>query len=202
VTVTVNWNVVLVVPLPGSTLPVKTVVPQENAAVGATNQGSTARSQPTAAIAAASRRRRPDESCRFVCMSGWPDRTGRPPRPALGPKGRNYRYVRTGPAARSSRRPRARRAIAPAVGAGAMLAFALSFDDLVITSFNAGAGSTTLPIYIYSSIKFGVTPQINAISTIIVAVVAVALLIGWRLGTFRSDAGRRIDDSEVEPAAA
>jgi ABC-type spermidine/putrescine transport system permease subunit II len=64
--------------------------------------------------------------------------------------------------------------IAPAVGAGAMLAFALSFDDLVITSFNAGVGSTTLPIYIYSSIKFGVTPQINAISTIIVAVVAVA----------------------------
>jgi putrescine transport system permease protein len=92
--------------------------------------------------------------------------------------------------------------IAPAVGAGAMLAFALSFDDLVITSFNAGVGSTTLPIYIYSSIKFGVTPQINAISTIIVAVVAVALLIGWRLGTFRSDEGRRIDDSEVEPAAA
>ena len=62
--------------------------------------------------------------------------------------------------------------IAPAVGAGAMLAFALSFDDLVVTAFNAGVGSTTLPIFIYSSIKFGVTPQINAISTIIVAVVA------------------------------
>jgi spermidine/putrescine transport system permease protein len=92
--------------------------------------------------------------------------------------------------------------IAPAVGAGAMLAFALSFDDLVITSFNAGVGSTTLPIYIYSSIKFGVTPQINAISTIIVAVVAIALLIGWRLGTFRSDEGRRIDDAEAEAAAA
>src|SRR6185312_14649180 len=90
--------------------------------------------------------------------------------------------------------------IAPAVGAGAMLAFALSFDDLVITSFNAGVGSTTLPIYIYSSIKFGVTPQINAISTIIVAVVAIALLIGWRLGTFRSDEGRRIDDAEAEAA--
>ena len=77
--------------------------------------------------------------------------------------------------------------IAPAVGAGAMLAFALSFDDLVVTAFNAGVGSTTLPIFIYSSIKFGVTPQINAISTIIVAVVAVALFIAWRLGTFRGD---------------
>jgi ABC-type spermidine/putrescine transport system permease subunit II len=86
--------------------------------------------------------------------------------------------------------------IAPAVGAGAMLAFALSFDDLVVTAFNAGVGSTTLPIFIYSSIKFGVTPQINAISTIIVAVVAVALFIGWRLGTFGGD-GRPVPLDEA-----
>jgi len=66
-----------------------------------------------------------------------------------------------------------------------MISFALSFDDLVVTSFNTGVGSTTLPIFIYSSIKFGVTPQINAISTIIVAVVSVALLVAWRLGAFR-----------------
>ena len=78
--------------------------------------------------------------------------------------------------------------LAPAIAAGAMLAFALSFDDLIVTSFNAGVGSTTLPIAIYSSIKFGVTPQINAISTIIVAVVAVALLVAWRLGAFRNAA--------------
>lgn len=76
--------------------------------------------------------------------------------------------------------------ILPAVLAGAMLAFALSFDNLVITSFNAGVGSTTLPMFIYSSIRFGVTPQINALSTIIVAVVSVALFIAWRLGTFRT----------------
>ena len=75
--------------------------------------------------------------------------------------------------------------IRPAIFAGAMLAFALSFDDVVVTSFNAGPGATTLPVAIYSAIKFGVTPQINAISTIIVAVVAIALLIGWRLGAFR-----------------
>jgi spermidine/putrescine transport system permease protein len=79
--------------------------------------------------------------------------------------------------------------ILPAVIAGAMLAFALSFDDLVVTSFNAGVGSTTLPIFIYSSIKFGVTPQINAISTIIVAVVSIALFIAWRLGAFRTERG-------------
>ena len=75
--------------------------------------------------------------------------------------------------------------ILPAILAGAMLAFALSFDDLVVTAFNAGPGATTLPVAIYSAIKFGVTPQINAISTIIVAVVAIALVIAWRLGAFR-----------------
>jgi spermidine/putrescine transport system permease protein len=77
--------------------------------------------------------------------------------------------------------------IAPAVAAGAMLAFALSFDDLVITSFNTGVGSTTLPVAIYSAIKLGVSPQINAISTIIVAVVSIALFIAWRLGAFRPE---------------
>ena len=58
--------------------------------------------------------------------------------------------------------------LAPAIAAGGMIAFALSFDDLVITSFNAGVGSSTLPLYIYSKIRFGVTPEINAVSTIIV----------------------------------
>lgn len=57
----------------------------------------------------------------------------------------------------------------------------------MVTSFNSGVGSTTLPIFIYSSIKFGVTPQINAISTILVAVVSIALFIAWRLGAFRTD---------------
>jgi spermidine/putrescine transport system permease protein len=87
--------------------------------------------------------------------------------------------------------------ILPAVLAGAMLAFALSFDDLVVTSFNAGVGSTTLPIFIYSSIKFGVTPQINAISTIIVAVVSIALFVAWRLGAFRTEPPGRVSE---EPA--
>ena len=76
--------------------------------------------------------------------------------------------------------------ILPAVIAGALLAFSLSFDDYVVTTFNSGVGSSTLPLYIYGQIKFGVTPQINAISTIIVAVIAIAILIAWRLGAFRS----------------
>ncbi len=78
--------------------------------------------------------------------------------------------------------------VAPGIAAGAMLAFALSFDDYVVTTFNAGVGSSTLPLYIYGRIKFGVTPEINAISTIIVAVTALALLIAWRLGRLRSPA--------------
>jgi spermidine/putrescine transport system permease protein len=91
--------------------------------------------------------------------------------------------------------------IAPAVAAGAMLAFALSFDDLVVTSFNTGVGSTTLPVAIYSAIKFGVTPQINAISSIIVAVVAVALFIAWRLGSFRGEPRALVDEPEDAAAA-
>ena len=76
----------------------------------------------------------------------------------------------------------------PAVAAGALLAFALSFDDLIITSFNAGVGSSTLPLYIYSRIRFGVTPEINAISTIIVVVgTAVVVLLATRIGARRGN---------------
>src|SRR6476620_8217506 len=87
--------------------------------------------------------------------------------------------------------------ILPAVFAGAMISFALSFDDLVLTSLNAGVGSTTLPIFIYTSIKLGVTPQINAISTIIVVVVSIALLIAWRLGAFRSEPAAKVVAEEA-----
>ena len=66
--------------------------------------------------------------------------------------------------------------IAPAVIAGFLLAFSLSLDDLVIANFTTGPGATTLPIRIYSQVKLGVKPEINAICTILVAVVAVAIL--------------------------
>ena len=92
--------------------------------------------------------------------------------------------------------------IAPAVAAGAMLAFALSFDDLVVTAFNAGVGSTTLPIYIYSAIKLGVSPQINAISTIIVAVVAIALFLAWRFGAFSGERAPVVAEDLEAPAPA
>lgn len=62
----------------------------------------------------------------------------------------------------------------PAVAAGWMLAFALSLDDLVIASFTTGPGATTLPIRIYSQVRLGVTPEINAVCTIMIAAVALA----------------------------
>jgi len=67
--------------------------------------------------------------------------------------------------------------IAPAVAAGWMLAFTLSLDDLVIASFTTGPGATTLPIRIYSEVRLGVKPEINAICTIMIAVVAAVLVV-------------------------
>ena len=76
--------------------------------------------------------------------------------------------------------------LAPAVAAGALISFALSFDDLIITSFNAGVGSTTLPLYIYSRIRFGVTPEINAISTIVVVTTGIVVLVATGVSTRRA----------------
>ncbi|MBT8459595.1 MAG: ABC transporter permease subunit [Boseongicola sp.] len=66
--------------------------------------------------------------------------------------------------------------IAPAVISGWLLAFTLSLDDLVIASFTAGPSSTTLPIKIFSSVRLGVSPEINALSTIIIAIVTLGVL--------------------------
>jgi putrescine transport system permease protein len=66
--------------------------------------------------------------------------------------------------------------IAPAVFAGWLLAFTLSLDDLVIASFASGPSSTTLPIKIYSSVRLGVSPEINALSTIMIVLVAIGVV--------------------------
>lgn len=67
--------------------------------------------------------------------------------------------------------------IAPAVIAGWMLAFTLSLDDLVIAQFNSGPGATTLPMKIFSQVRLGVTPEINAVCTILVAIVAIGVCV-------------------------
>jgi spermidine/putrescine transport system permease protein len=71
--------------------------------------------------------------------------------------------------------------LAPGIAAGALLAFTISIDDFVITFFVAGPGSTTLPLRIYSMIKFGSPPLINALSTIILALTFVAVAVSQRL---------------------
>jgi spermidine/putrescine transport system permease protein len=68
-------------------------------------------------------------------------------------------------------------ALMPGFAAAALLAFTLSLDDFVITFFVAGQGATTLPIYIYGMIKFGATPVINALSTILLAVTFVTITL-------------------------
>jgi putrescine transport system permease protein len=72
--------------------------------------------------------------------------------------------------------------IMPGVVAGFLLAFSLSLDDLVIASFTTGPGATTLPIRIYSEVRLGVKPEINAICTILIAVVAVAVVAASLIG--------------------
>ncbi len=67
--------------------------------------------------------------------------------------------------------------IAPALMSGWLLAFTLSLDDLVITSFVAGPGSSTLPMVIFSKVRLGVSPDINALATILVAIVAVGVVV-------------------------
>jgi spermidine/putrescine transport system permease protein len=71
--------------------------------------------------------------------------------------------------------------LAPGIAAGGLLAFTLSIDDFVITFFVAGPGSTTLPLRIYSMIKFGSPPLINALSTIMLAVTFLAVVVSQRL---------------------
>lgn len=79
--------------------------------------------------------------------------------------------------------------IAPAIAAGWMLAFTLSLDDLVIASFTTGPGATTLPIRIYSEVRMGVKPEINAICTVMIATVGLGIVAASLLG--KRNAARR-----------
>jgi len=76
--------------------------------------------------------------------------------------------------------------ILPAVAAGWMIAFTLSLDDLVIASFTSGPGATTLPMQIYSQVRLGVTPEINAVSTLMIGVVALVVLVTTALTKTRA----------------
>ncbi len=89
--------------------------------------------------------------------------------------------------------------IFPAVLSGWLLAFTMSLDDLVIASFTSGPGSTTLPMKIYSQVRLGVTPEINAVSTILVGLVATGVLLASYLNR-RQATQRQIDRQMAEQA--
>ena len=71
--------------------------------------------------------------------------------------------------------------LAPGLLAGWLLAFTLSFDDLVISSFVTGPGANTLPMYIFSRVKLGVTPDINALATLMISLIAIGILVAAAL---------------------
>jgi putrescine transport system permease protein len=80
--------------------------------------------------------------------------------------------------------------IVPAIAAGWMLAFTLSLDDVVIASFTTGPGSATLPIRIYSEVRLGVKPEINAICTMVIALIAVVIVIASLASKLSSSDGK------------
>lgn len=79
--------------------------------------------------------------------------------------------------------------ILPSIAAGWMLAFTLSLDDLVIASFTTGPGSATLPIRIYSEVRLGVKPEINAICTLVIAAVALVIVAASLASKLTSEQG-------------
>ncbi len=79
--------------------------------------------------------------------------------------------------------------IAPAMMAGWLLAFTLSLDDLVIASFVSGPGASTLPMYIFSKVKLGVSPDINALATLIILFISIGVLLAWLVVRRRTPRG-------------
>ncbi|WP_315925947.1 ABC transporter permease [Mesorhizobium sp. SP-1A] len=75
----------------------------------------------------------------------------------------------------------------PGVLAGAMLSFVISLDDFIITMMVAGAGATTLPVYIYSMIRQGVTPEVNAVSSLLLAVSLLLVTLYWLVTRNKGD---------------
>ncbi|WP_454848247.1 ABC transporter permease [Rhizobium binxianense] len=90
--------------------------------------------------------------------------------------------------------------ISPAVFSGWILAFTLSLDDLVIASFTSGPGATTLPMKIYSQVRLGVTPEINAVCTILIGIVTVGVICA-SLITKRREVQRERDERAAAAAA-
>lgn len=86
--------------------------------------------------------------------------------------------------------------IMPAIISGWLLSFTLSFDDLVIASFVSGPGSSTLPMVIFSKVRLGLTPEINALATIMVTIVAIGVIIANWLAVRNTAIQRKLQESD------
>ena len=101
--------------------------------------------------------------------------------------------------------------IAPSLAAGGMMSFALSLDDLVLASFVSGPGSTTLPMEVFSAVRLGVKPEINAVASLILLAVSLVTFLVWYFGR-KAEANRKraiqeamdqtANESWQQPAAA
>ena len=92
--------------------------------------------------------------------------------------------------------------IAPSLAAGAMMSFALSLDDLVLASFVSGPGSTTLPMEVFSAVRLGVKPEINAIASLILLAVSIATFLVWFFTRRAENNRKKAIQQAIEEAAA
>ena len=92
--------------------------------------------------------------------------------------------------------------IAPSLAAGGMMSFALSLDDLVLASFVSGPGSTTLPMEVFSAVRLGVKPEINAVASLILLAVSLVTFLVWFFSRRAEESRKRAIQQAIEEGAA
>jgi putrescine transport system permease protein len=92
--------------------------------------------------------------------------------------------------------------IAPSLAAGGMMSFALSLDDLVLASFVSGPGSTTLPMEVFSAVRLGVKPEINAVASLILLAVSIVTFMVWFFSRRAEEARKKAIQQAIEESAA
>lgn len=92
--------------------------------------------------------------------------------------------------------------IAPSLAAGGMMSFALSLDDLVLASFVSGPGSTTLPMEVFSAVRLGVKPEINAVASLILLAVSLVTFLVWYFSRRAEEHRKRAIQQAIEESAA
>ncbi|NWC93484.1 MULTISPECIES: ABC transporter permease subunit [unclassified Pseudomonas] len=92
--------------------------------------------------------------------------------------------------------------IAPSLAAGGMMSFALSLDDLVLASFVSGPGSTTLPMEVFSAVRLGVKPEINAVASLILLAVSIVTFLVWFFSRRAEEIRKKAIQQAIEEAAA